>query len=248
MAREKLTGVAAARAAADNLVRRLERELREARAGIASLRSQLECGSRGDGAEAEALRREAIARPALLERVRGRRETQGQRLRRNVAWHAERCPAADAPPRDWRRAERGPRLPGGPQPGAKSGARSLEPQPGASLEAREASGGPAAREAVGCIVEICLAEAAVVILRVEGEACAAEPAVSRAVGAPERRTPLRSAARPYIPSGLQPSSDEIAEAVLEGLGVGPLAPLDRAEPGPPRAGGWKAGAEPGPPL
>mgnify|MGYP006888587921 CR=1 FL=1 len=123
IAREKLTGVAAARAAADNLVRRLERELRQARATIGSLSSQLEFGSGGDGAEVEAPRREASARPALVERARGRREAQGLRLRRNVAWHAERCPAADAPPREWRRAERGPRLPGGPPPVAKAAAK-----------------------------------------------------------------------------------------------------------------------------
>ncbi|CAK0807415.1 unnamed protein product, partial [Prorocentrum cordatum] len=100
MVREVLTGVAAARCAADNLVRRLDRELRGAKAVIASLRAQLECGSRGDAAEAEALRREAIARPALVARVRGRRETRAQRQRRNVAWHAEHYPSADPPPQD----------------------------------------------------------------------------------------------------------------------------------------------------
>eukprot|EP00959_Pyramimonas_sp_CCMP1952_P400498 8391747-Pyramimonas_sp.AAC.1 len=65
MVREVVTGVAAARWAANNLARRLGRELREATEVIASLQAQLECGSRGDAAEAEALRREAIARPAL---------------------------------------------------------------------------------------------------------------------------------------------------------------------------------------
>eukprot|EP00959_Pyramimonas_sp_CCMP1952_P099942 2089562-Pyramimonas_sp.AAC.1 len=65
MVREVLTGVTPARWAADNLVRRLVRELREAKEVIASPQAQLGCGSRGDAAEAEALRREAIARPAL---------------------------------------------------------------------------------------------------------------------------------------------------------------------------------------
>ncbi|CAK0825242.1 unnamed protein product [Prorocentrum cordatum] len=83
----------AAWAAADNLVRRLTRELAAARQTIDSLKEQLVGAADGE-AEAEAARREAIARPALLARVRGGRESRGQRKQRNVAWHAQRCPEA----------------------------------------------------------------------------------------------------------------------------------------------------------
>ena len=193
MVREVLTGVAAARWAADNLVRRLDRELREAKAVIASLRLQLECGSRGDAAEAEARRREAIARPALVERVRGRRETRAQRLRRNVAWHAERCPSADAPPQEWRRAERGPRLPGGALPG-------------------DGRGG-AAQSAIVCEVEICVCEVQPPI-ECAVDACVAEaPARLPSARVAAARTPLRSGAQPYVPEWAR------AKVLLTELGV-----------------------------
>ena len=223
MAREVLTGVAAARKAADNLVRRLEKQLGEAKATIACLRSQLDCGSRGDPSEAEALRREAIARPALVARVRGRPETKEQRKRRNVAWHAERCPSAGAPPREWRRAERGPRLLGGPFPRDKGGS---------------GGDGPGA---IFCEVEVCVAEPAIVL--------------------PRWRTPLRSRAQPFLPSWTQSlqTADAVSEIMSEKCGAcvpsmefpGAWVPVhvgassgDRAEPGPPRGGVWKADVGP----
>ncbi|CAK0887633.1 unnamed protein product [Prorocentrum cordatum] len=230
MAREPLRGAAGARAAANRLFQRLVQELSEARLEIERLKGLLvPAGGVAPGSWRD---RELAARPALQAAAAGARVCGRRRRRRNAAWHALRVPvggfttASDAAIAE---VAAGPRL--------------------------GAFGGLAAREPVECIVEICLAEAAVVLLRLEVEVCAAEPAGSRPVGAPARRTPLRSAAMPYIPKppgvwgrlSLQPSSDEIAKAVLKGLGRGPLAPLDRAEPGPPREGGWKAGSEPGPP-
>ncbi|CAK0904889.1 unnamed protein product [Prorocentrum cordatum] len=197
MVREVLAGVAAARWAADSLVRRLDRELREAREVIASLQAQLECGSRGDAAEAEALRREAIARPALVARVRGRRETMAQWQRRDVAWHAERCPSADAPPQEWRGAQRGPRLPGGPLPG-------------------DGRGG-AAQSAIACEVETCVCEVQPPI-ECALDACVAEaPTRLPSARAAAARAPLRSGARPYHPEWARWA------ALLEELGVAQLA-------------------------
>ncbi|CAK0884400.1 unnamed protein product [Prorocentrum cordatum] len=114
MAREVLRGAAGARAAANRLAQRLVRALEEARGEAARLRelleANLECSSHGDVALDEASRREAIARPSLLACVRGRVEPRELKRMRDVAWHAERCPAIDAPPKERRLAARGPRL------------------------------------------------------------------------------------------------------------------------------------------
>ncbi|CAK0793405.1 unnamed protein product, partial [Prorocentrum cordatum] len=192
-----LAGVAAARWAADNLVRRLGRELREAKEVIASLQAQLACGSRGDAAEAEARRREAIARPALVARVRGRRETRAQRQRRNVAWHAERCPSADAPPQAWRRAQDGPRLPGGPLPG-------------------EGRGG-AAQGAAACEVGTCVCEVQPPVECALGACVAEAPARLPSARVAAARAPLRSSAQPCLPEWARWA------ALLEELGVAQLA-------------------------
>ena len=66
--------------------------------------------SRSGEAADEARRREAIMRPALVARLSGDLEQLEDRLRRNASWHARNCPAASAPPGEWRRAQRGPRL------------------------------------------------------------------------------------------------------------------------------------------
>ena len=68
---------------------------------------------------------------------------------------------------------------------------------------------------------------------------AVPPLQARAAAAIIPHSPARQRAGQQT---LQPSSDEIAEAVLAGLGVGPLEPLYSAEPGPPREGVWKADA------
>jgi len=87
-------------------------ELGTAKLEIGRLRALLDRAADScSGAEAgEARRRETIARPALVARLAGDQEQLEDRVRRNVAWHAQRCPVASAPPGDWRRAQRGPRL------------------------------------------------------------------------------------------------------------------------------------------
>ena len=93
-------------------MKRLGDELGAARREIGRLQGLLDrtaASSSGEAAD-EARRREAIARPALVARLSGDPEQQEDRLRRNVSWHAQRCPAASAPPGEWRRAQRGPRL------------------------------------------------------------------------------------------------------------------------------------------
>ncbi|CAK0788056.1 unnamed protein product [Prorocentrum cordatum] len=205
MVREVLAGVAAARWAADNLARRLEKGLREAKEVIACSQAQLECGSGGDAPEAEARRREAIARPALVARVRGRRETRAQRLRRHVAWHAERCPSADAPPQAWRRAQRGPRLPGGPLPGDGHGC--------------------VAQSASVCEVETCVCEVQPPI-ECALDVCVAEaPARLPSARVAAARTPLRSSAQPRLPEWARWA------ALLEELGVAQLAEQGCSEVG-----------------
>ncbi|CAK0868166.1 unnamed protein product [Prorocentrum cordatum] len=221
MARESLRGVAGARFAADRLVQRLARELAEARGEAARLRELLEAKVDSEG-DPEVLRREAIARPVLAARVAGRPDAPAARRRRNVAWHAASCPPAGAEPAAWRKAERGPRLGAAPRPaGAAHG--------GASREG-------AARPPLEIQFEICVAEPAVKLGR------PAEPRASlRSCAQPfrSRRTPLRSGATPYVPFR-QLSCEETAEEVLAALDFWPPAPVDRAEPGPPRDGAWKA--------
>ncbi|CAK0852912.1 unnamed protein product [Prorocentrum cordatum] len=106
-------GAAAVRQAADRLVARLVRELADAKAVNFRLQQELTGSAVGCAADlAEVARREAIARPALLARVRGTREPGARRLKRNVAWHADECPDESAPLAEWRSAQKGPRLGG----------------------------------------------------------------------------------------------------------------------------------------
>ena len=58
------------------------------------------------------MRREQIARPALVSRLAGERAPHSQVLRRNVAQHALRCPQQSDGDREFRQAQRGPRLEG----------------------------------------------------------------------------------------------------------------------------------------
>ena len=99
-----LRGAAAARAAADNLVKKLKCQIDVLRKEVERLRS-LQYGPAD-----EVSRRECIARPALRSLVAGDRLSGGRRLRRNVAWHAAACPSADAPREVWLAAQTGPRL------------------------------------------------------------------------------------------------------------------------------------------
>ena len=110
-----IRGAPGAWAAADRLVRRLGRELQAARAECARLRSALnrQVGEDEDGTVAEAARREALARPSLVARLRGEPECGATRLVRNVSLHAKRCPEAGAPLSEWKAAQREGRLPGG---------------------------------------------------------------------------------------------------------------------------------------
>ena len=110
MARECLRGVAAARFAADRLAQRLTRELAEARGEVARLRELLGSAPGSSATEAEARRREEIARPALVDKLDGRPVVGARRLRRNVALHARRCPPATAPLGERRQAQREVRL------------------------------------------------------------------------------------------------------------------------------------------
>ena len=107
-----------------------------ARAECARLREALDlrgavCGT--DGVSVEAARREELARPSLVARLRGEPESGAKRLVRNVSLHARRCPQAGAPLSEWRAAQRGGRLDGG------AGA--------------VAAGGP-----IVCEVELCIGE------------------------------------------------------------------------------------------
>ena len=67
----------------------------------------------------EVLRREREARPALIALIQGSAASSRARRHRNVAWHNQHIPAADAPEADWAEAQRGARL-GKPHPPASS--------------------------------------------------------------------------------------------------------------------------------
>ena len=66
-----------------------------------------------DDLQHEAARREAIARPALLQQLAGTPAVGSCVLRRNVALHARHCPKTSEKDADFRRAQKGPRLGGG---------------------------------------------------------------------------------------------------------------------------------------
>ena len=73
--------------------------------------------------DTEVQRREGLARPALAQLVAGVEPSPVVKLRRNVAWHAEQCPSAEAQAAAFRKAQKGPRLEGRRQAWRPTGAR-----------------------------------------------------------------------------------------------------------------------------
>ena len=97
-----------ARESADRAVARAVAKTRLALASASRARSALEEAMAVRSGELE--RREEAMRPCLRDRVEGRQPDAETTIKRNVAWHSDELPDIDAPVRDWRRAQRGPRL------------------------------------------------------------------------------------------------------------------------------------------